>query len=310
MQSQTRAPKSLAWKVIQFPLTRIILAILFVVLVSAGAQAIMRLIRSMLSIPATRTVATGAGAPFPVVPITFDLFTYSVYILAMYGTYWLFVHWIEKRPPTEISLQGAGAELGKGVLIGMGLFIIVIAILWLAGSYQVLGYQLPPLILSALGFAISTGFTEELIFRGILFRIIEEGLGTWIGLTISAAIFGLLHIFNPNATLISSLAIALEAGLMLAATFIYTRRLWLPVGLHLAWNFTQGSIFGVTVSGNPADGLLRSRLVGPELLSGGEFGAEASVVAVVLGLALSIYVIRAAQKKGQILKPFWVKGSG
>ena len=79
---------------------------------------------------------------------------------------------------------------------------------------------------------------------------------------------------NPEATWIAVLCIAVEAGVLLAAAYITTRRLWLPIGLHFAWNFTQGGIFGVPVSGFRVRGLLKSTLTGPELLSGGAFGAE------------------------------------
>jgi membrane protease YdiL (CAAX protease family) len=135
----------------------------------------------------------------------------------------------------------------------------------------------------------------------------EESLGTWLALLISALIFGLMHIANPNATLWSALAIAIEAGIMLAAAYTLTRRLWLPIGIHFAWNFVQGGIFGVAVSGNGVRGLLQSTLSGPALLSGGEFGAEASIFAVIVCLAAGVYLIQAAWKKGNILKPFWTR---
>ena len=107
-------------------------------------------------------------------------------------------------------------------------------------------------------------------------------LGTWLALLISALVFGLLHLANPNATLMAGLAIALEAGLMLAAAYLLTGRLWLSMGIHFAWNFTQGGIFGAAVSGQTSSGIFSSVLQGPALLTGGDFGAEASVVAMVV----------------------------
>ncbi len=95
--------------------------------------------------------------------------------------------------------------------------------------------------------------------RGVLFRIVEESLGSWIALALSAALFGALHAFNPGATLTSSIAIALEAGVLLAAVFMVTRRLWMVIGLHTAWNFTEGGVFGASVSGGDAHGMLASQ---------------------------------------------------
>jgi hypothetical protein len=96
---------------------------------------------------------------------------------------------------------------------------------------------------------------------------------------------------------------------LLAAAYAFTRRLWLPIGIHFAWNFTQGGVFGVAVSGNDIPGLLQGRLSGPVWLSGGAFGAEASVVAVVLCLAAGIFFIAKVVQQGQIVQPFWRRSS-
>src|SRR3954471_14552398 len=130
----------------------------------------------------------------------------------------------------------------------------------------------------------------------IFFRIVEESLGSVIALVASAALFGLLHAFNPGATLVSTVAIALEAGSILAAAYLLTRPLWMAIGLHAAWNFTEGGVFGASVSGSAPHGLLHSRFTGAPLLSGGGFGPEASIVAIVVcltaGIALCVAVIR------------------
>lgn len=227
--------------------------------------------------------------------------TVAIASFAYYG----FVHLIERRDVTELSLSHAAKELAGGALIGAFLFSATIGILWVFGFYKVSGVNEWTAIFSWLVLAIFSGVFEELLFRGILFRVMEESLGTWLALAISAVIFGLLHLANPNATLWGAIAIAIEAGVMLAAAFIFTRRLWLPIGIHFAWNFTQGAIFGVAVSGNEAKGLLQSTLSGPALLSGGAFGAEASVFAVIVGFAAGIYFIWKARQKGNFIKPFW-----
>ena len=110
---------------------------------------------------------------------------------------------------------------------------------------------------------------------------------------------------NPNATLFSSFAIAMKAGILSGADYLLPRRLWLAVGIHFAWNFTQGTIFGVRVSGFTMDGLLESELNGPTLLSAGEFRAEASIFALVLEVGIGIWFLVRAGRKGHFIAPFW-----
>ncbi len=219
--------------------------------------------------------------------------------------YYGFVRVIERRSVIELSFKNSPAELASGVLIGALLFSVTIGILWLLGYYNVTGTNPWTVMFSWLVLAIISGVSEELLFRGILFRVVEESLGTWLSLAISALIFGLFHLANPNATLWGAIAIAIEAGILLAAAFVYTRRLWLPIGIHFAWNFVQGAVFGVAVSGNEATGLLQSTLSGPSLLSGGDFGAEGSVFAVLVCLIAGGYFIWKSHQQGKFIKPFW-----
>jgi membrane protease YdiL (CAAX protease family) len=108
----------------------------------------------------------------------------------------------------------------------------------------------------------------------------------------SAFLFGLVHITNPGGTLWASIAIAIEAGLLLGAAYKWSGTLWLPIGIHWAWNFSQGNLFGFLVSGQEAgESLLQAQIDGADWLTGGAFGAEASVVAVVVGLAVSVWLI-------------------
>src|SRR6185437_145917 len=140
---------------------------------------------------------------------------------------------------------------------------------------------------------------EELAFRGGAFRVLEDSLGTMGALAGSAALFGLLHAVNPGATVVSSAAIALEAGVLLGAAYALTRNLWLPIGIHLGWNFTEGGIFGVSISGGAAaKGLFSVSLVGHTLLTGGQFGPEASIVAIVVCLALAAVLLVLAVQRG------------
>ena len=138
-------------------------------------------------------------------------------------------------------------------------------------------------------FAVLAGILEELLFRGYLFRLSSRIVGTWGALIFTSALFGLAHLGNKGATLSSGIAIMLEAGVLLGSAYVVTQRLWFPIGLHIAWNFTEGSVFGMQVSGNStASGLMRGSLTGSNLLTGGAFGPEASIVAVLVCLAVAM----------------------
>jgi uncharacterized protein len=217
---------------------------------------------------------------------------------------WL-VRLIERRRVTELSTGRAGAELAAGIALGGSLFSVVIGILWLLGFYHVTGVGPWTAAAAALGGSLVSGTVEEILFRGIIFRNLEETIGTWAALIGSAALFGLIHISNPHSSPWAATAIAIEAGMLLAAGFVLTRRLWLVMGLHFAWNFTQGGVFGVAVSGGHRMGLLSSTLTGPPLLSGGEFGAEASVFAVAICLAAGVILAWRAHAMGRFVRPSW-----
>ncbi len=227
--------------------------------------------------------------------------------------YYAFARWYEGRHPVaELAAPPAARELALGLAWGAGLFTLTFALLLLFGAYSLTGTGTLAGTVLIMAIAVISGFVEELIFRGVLYRILQEWLGTWVALAISAVLFGAVHLGNPNASLIAGLAIALEAGVLLALAYQATGRLWLPIGLHLAWNFTQGGIFGVPVSGNNLEqlvggGLLTSAWRGPDWLSGGSFGAEASIVAMVVCLAGAAYFWRKIVREGKVVAPFWVK---
>ena len=270
-------------KVIGFPLVRIILAILFVGIGLVVTQLIINLLSQI--IPADNPVA---GIIFTILAV-----------LAIYYSYYFYVRLIEKRPITELSGPGAPNELGLGLLVGLGLFSIIIAILWALGYYRVTGMNSWLVLIPAIVANVPSGFIQEIIFRGVIFRITRESLGMWWALGISSILFGLIHILSATATLQSVVAITLEAGVLLGAAYMLTKRLWLPIGIHVAWDLANDGIFGVGSSGATGEtirGLFQAKLTGPDLLSGGAAGVEASVISVIVILAASIYMIRKAMQ--------------
>lgn len=219
--------------------------------------------------------------------------------------YAAFTRLIERRAVAEFAARGWYLELGAGLAIGALLMAAVVGVMALGGGYTIIGTRGVPAIYPAIGIAIVSGVTEEIMLRALFFRILEGWLGSWIALALSAALFGALHLGNPDASLLAGAAITIEAGVMLAALFMVTRRLWAVMGLHAAWNFVQGGIFGISVSGFEMDGLLRPMIAGPEWLTGGDFGAEASLPAVLICTGFGIAILVLARRRGQFVAPFW-----
>jgi membrane protease YdiL (CAAX protease family) len=225
--------------------------------------------------------------------------------IAALATYGLLVKFVERRPVTELGARRAGPELAAGLALGAALFTVTIGLIALGGGYRVTGVHSATVLVPPLGMAIVSGVVEETMVRGVLFRLLEDLVGSWGALLVSAALFGLGHIGNPNATWFSALAIAVEAGTLLGAAYMATRRLWFAIGVHAAWNYTQGGVFGVAVSGHDFAGWLASEPRGPTWLSGGSFGAEASVVAIVVCGTAALLVLRYALRKGPAMAPAW-----
>lgn len=211
----------------------------------------------------------------------------------MLGLYTLFVRWFEGHWAQDLPLKKGLSHTGIGLGVGLGYFVVVVALMMAVGVYKITGtgHEWKDIVSSFFVFLL-VAIGEELIFRGVFFRWIDEKWGFAPALVLSALIFGLVHISNDNASWWSSIAIAIEAGLLLGAIYKYSGTLWMPIGVHWAWNFSQGNFFGFEVSGTDAGAsLLHSEVSGNQWLTGGAFGAEASVIAVVVGAAVSAWLV-------------------
>jgi len=213
--------------------------------------------------------------------------------------YSLLTRYVEGNDACKIAPRKDISSIGKGLLIGFSYFIIVTVTMSLCGCYHIKSIQFDwekQLFSFTLFFLVAV--SEEIFFRGILFRMINRRWNLWAALVISALIFGGLHIFNDNATLWSSIAIAIEAGSLLGAAYAYSKNLWLPIGIHWIWNYTQGNILGFPVSGGDnVTSVITPEISGPQWLTGGSFGAEASVIAAVIGLLISLWFIRKTKQQ-------------
>lgn len=217
----------------------------------------------------------------------------------MIVAYRLLVRWTERRGASEIAATGAPSLFLGGLAIGVTLFCAVYAVLYACGAVSFAGVHSGAGVGIAAAAALAAGVGEEIVFRGVLYRIFEERFGTMAALLSSGAIFGLMHFSNRGATWESTVAMALEAGILLGAAYALARSLWLPIGLHMGWNFAEGGIFSAAVSGGDSQGLLDAKLSGPTMLTGGIFGPEASIEAVAVCLIAAIVMLALAIRRGQ-----------
>lgn len=250
--------------------------------------------------------AAAAGVPVDLAkPLAHPFITLATELMPVLG-YFVVAKLIERRHLRELSPRDAPALGAAGLVAGVALMSAVVGILWLAGSYHVAGERRHvDWVSQVLVIGIGSGIGEEVLFRGGLFRLVEEGAGTWWALVVSSLFFGAAHIFNPGASVLDSAAIAVEAGLLLALVYHVTRSLWPCIGMHVAWNVMQGTVYGIPVSGEVGGGWLISHRTGPSWLSGGAFGAEASVFALVLCAACSLVLLWVAFRRGLIVPPSW-----
>lgn len=232
----------------------------------------------------------------------------SIFFVAISAIYLYINALIENRSLFELDLKVAVKELGIGLALGAIIFSIVVLIMWLAGVLNFEGINSYSNLLNMLPLLILAGFLEEYIFRGIIFKLTEEMLGTWLAILLQAALFGLIHAGNDNASAFSTFAIAVEAGILLVAVYMITRRLWIAIGLHFAWNWIQGPFYGIPVSGHDINGLFETTINGPELLTGGAFGAEASIIALITCTVIGLIIlVKAIKLPGNVVKPVWLR---
>jgi len=174
------------------------------------------------------------------------------------------------------------------------------------GIYRIDGLNNREVLLSTVWMGLSSGFFEEMLFRGVLFRIVQEYLGSWVAIAVSSLAFGLIHLQNPEATFQGVLFIAVEAGVLHAAAYILTGRLRMSMGFHMAWNYIQSSVLpGVGAGNDSTYGLVKATVKGPELLTGGIYGMEFSLIGLLVLTTTGVILLIKAVRRGKIVSPFW-----
>lgn len=236
--------------------------------------------------------ASGAEVLYAILAVGFSL-----------GVYLLAVRLIGRRPAADFEGLHRCRELLTGLLIGALLMSAVVGIAWASGAYRTEGLNPNALVAVVAADSVVAGIGEEIMFRAGLLRLIEHRLGTWWALGLTSALFGAAHLANPQADWWGAIAIMLEAGVLLGACYIVTRRLWMVMGVHAAWNFMQGGIFSSDVSGTGSEGvgLLSARIEGPWWLTGADMGFEGSLSAVLLCAAVGVGMLLLARRRGLII---------
>lgn len=227
-------------------------------------------------------------------------------VIAAFVVYKLAIRRLGGKKHDDLPLdRTALSHTTLGFLGGAVLISTTVGLAALAGVYRIDGPGGFSDWASTLFVAgLYAGFFEELLLRGVIFRWLEELTGSWIALALSALLFGFLHAGNDNATIFSSLAIAIEAGILLGAAYMLTRSLWLAIGLHAGWNVVQG-MWDVPISGGDVDGVVTATLEGPVLLAGGGFGLEATVFALLVATSAGVWLAVKSVKAGRIVRPLW-----
>jgi membrane protease YdiL (CAAX protease family) len=231
-------------------------------------------------------------------------------LLISFGLLALFVKKVERAKLSDfgMSMKNAIPELSLGVVVGALLVAGVVAVMFLLGVYQPTSHSSGSDLLLAAGTLFFAAVTEELIFRSYALNVLEKHWGTIAAVIVSSAAFGFAHMLNDagGSTVQSKFLfctfLSLEAGVSLAACYVFTRRLWMPIGAHWMWNFFEGPVFGTHVSGADfGQSLLTAKIEGPMLLTGGKFGPEGSVICLVLGTIAGVVLLHFSKKRDNLI---------
>ena len=210
-------------------------------------------------------------------------------VLSIYFIYYYFVKLMEKRDPTELKIDfTAIREFLHGSILAVLSISTVLLILYVTGGITIHSINSGEVILPNILYHFSFAFLQDMVFIAVLFRIIEESLGTMRAIVVASVIFGFQHLIYPGQTFLSAAFQTIEGGLAFCAFFILTRRIWMLVGFHFFWNFIQGGIVNSNqVGGNPS--LFNTQFSGAQILTGDPVGLEASLITFILVTGVGIY---------------------
>ena len=272
------------------PSKRSILAIIFLSPNEARLRAGWRLLIQILMMLVISIVISIAFAPllFSVHGTVFFFLGQVAELIAFTASIFLARLFLDRRSIASMGLR-LDRRVWKDILAGIGITFIMMALVFAAMSaagwltFEGFAWEAEPIqqvlggTFGFLGIFILVGWNEELLSRGYHLQTLASGANLFWGVLLSSAVFGALHLGNPNATWVSAAGIFF-AGLFLAYGYLRTGQLWLSIGLHIGWNFFEGVVFGFPVSGLDIYPLTRIQVQGPGMWTGGAFGPEAGLV--------------------------------
>lgn len=201
-----------------------------------------------------------------------------------------------KRPLSQMGLKrrGTAREFFCGCILGILAIGLVFVVLLLLGQIRIVSFT-PRYIVSvhfllSLAAFLAVGFCEEMMSRGFLMTVLKTTRNKYIIVLLPQVLFALLHALNPNVTALS-LANIFLIGIVFSLQFIKTGKLWLPIGLHFTWNFFQGNVLGLQVSGIETPSVIQIQDTGSRFLNGGAFGAEGGIIVTAVSLLLAAHAV-------------------
>ncbi len=308
MQPKSATSPGIVRRIITFPVVRIFIAFFLVILAMILVQLLLAFFsfegevdmfgRIFFAAPGVTSVSFGLGLH--------AVLSTGLTLLFVYLAYAFHARRIERREPEDLAFPYAVKETGIGILIGASALTVSFAILALLGVYRAEGWNDASVLILPLTGDMISGFVEEIIFRGVLFKVMEEYIGTWWALLVSALIFGFGHLLNPDADIVSAIAIVVGPSVLLAAAFILTRRLWVSIGIHFAANVVETGIFGLP-NGMNLPGLLQGALQKPAWIGGGDPENVFPILSFVVTLAAGIVLLAVAVRRRRTVPPAWKK---
>ncbi len=271
-------------KFLYFPVTKIILGIAFCFSIFIVVQNFV--LKSILY-----SLFSNKNVTDPIIHII------SVYVLLF--SYYFFFRLFEKRPISELSTKYFPKEIFASFIFGFLCISLSIFILYLLGNYQFISISTENYAVKLFTTLVVAALIEDLFHRGLILRELENWLGTHTAILL-VMLLETIHIFNPNATVLSFF-VSLFWGFTMSMLFVYTKRIWLPFFFHLGWNFAQ-PFYGSNLTGLDNLGtIIKAKFEGHELLTGGKVGIEDSLITVFLLLSIGVYFYYKARKEGKIL---------
>ena len=266
-----------------------ILRLILLLLLPIGASMSVGITVTMLEYPgeANPTFTYFMTHPWPgllfaaVAEVILAIILYRIFSRPVFGQ-------SSKTQPVKYQFR----ELLLGVAIGGGAITLATLVLAIFGIYRPVGFGSVKGILIGLAAGLGAGVAEELLFRGVVLRLFYEKQGVFRAIFFTSLIFGAAH-FGNDLSIAEVLGVFVAAGFLLNGVWFLTKRVWICVGTHFAWNFFLGGIFGMAVSGIPMTegGLIQCRMSGSDLMTGGTNGPEASLPFVITVAAVGAIIL-------------------